>query len=203
MGTRLIRGRNPSRKLPDRHISLRPSHSVTIKNPVGADPHAEDANFAVQALAYLYGTRLQLTGWQFDSRIPVTPPNHHVWRGKPAIQRFLTRAYEEWCLTAAEKRARLTNILYLHAKAPAYDWIWEWFFLEYVVADAIYDFSNRTYLTTNVTHEQRIRELCSRLGVWCPDEAPVRAIVDLRGTLFHERTVGWCLPRPCPFARIM
>jgi hypothetical protein len=137
-------------------------------------------------MAYLYGTRLQLTGWHFDSRIPVDPPNHHVWRGLNAVARFLSRALDEWGHMTSANRLRITNMLYLHAKAPSYDWVWEWFLMEYVVTDALYDICQRTHLTTRSNHENRIRELCSRLGVWCAPEAPVQSLVEVRSELFHE-----------------
>lgn len=169
------------------HLFILPSsHTLTLSDPLGETPARDDASFLVHLLAYVYGTRLQVEGWQFDGRIPVSHPTHHVWAGPAAVTRFIEYAYNEWRSQPAERRLRLTNILYMHSRAPSYDWPWERFLFEYLVTDAIYDYCRRTGLTVPVSHEERIRELCGRLGVWCPTEAPVNALVQMRNTLLHE-----------------
>ena len=175
----------PQTSRPAQLFRLPPSHSLELLSPCSADPHSGDAAFVVQLLAYLHGTRLQLTDWQFDSRIPLDS-NHHVWLTRASIERFVSSAYDNWSAKPPERQLRLTNILYLHAKAPAYDWTWENFLMEYIVTDAIYDYCSRSYVAIPVEHAGRIRELCSRLGLWCPPDAPIPELVEMRNSLFHE-----------------
>jgi hypothetical protein len=162
------------------------SHEIDIGQPTGTDPLAHDVSFVVQVLAYIYGTRLQPTGWQFDGRVPVTRKTHHVLVSRCALERVVGRAVDEWRAQSSDLRLRLTNILYMHAKAPSYDWLWEQFTMQYLVTDAIYDYQFRAGTVVATAHEGRIRELCDRVGVWCPEDAPIKALVDMRNALFHE-----------------
>jgi hypothetical protein len=178
--------RVPNTGRPAQLFTLPASHTLSIKGPIGDEPARDDASFIVQVLAYLFGTRLQVAGWQFDGRIPVRHSTHHTWIGQAALERFVPQAYEEWRSQNANGRLRLTNILYMHCKASSYEWPWERFFVEYLVTDALFDYCYRTTLTTRVTHGERLKEMCGRLGVWCPAEAPIEALVDMRNSLFHE-----------------
>jgi hypothetical protein len=175
----------PRTERPAHLFFMKSSHSLKIDNSAAADP-VDDASFLVQAIAYLYGTRLQLEGFQFDGRIPSEQSTHPVHVTATAAHRFLGRAYSEWKAQPADRRLKFTNVLYMHAKAPSYDWTWEQFLIEYLVNDALFDISQRTGLTSPVSHEDRIRELCARLGVWCPPTAPVTELVAMRNELFHE-----------------
>ncbi len=176
----------PGTKRPAHLFFLPDSHQLTIVDPLSADPIRDDAAFIVHLLGYLYGTRLQVSGWQFDGRIPVLQSTHHVWVGRRSFERFVPRAYQEWRANSPERRLKLNNILYMHTKAPSYEWPWERFLIEYLVTDAIYDYAIAALIATPVRHEERIRELCGRLGIWCPANAPVAEIVAIRNSLFHQ-----------------
>lgn len=176
----------PQTKRPAHLFYMPMTHVLELSGPSVTTEPAEETSFIVQVFAYLFGTRLQLEGWQIDSRVPVTRLTHPVWVSLGALHRFVPRAVDEWRAQPADRRRRLTNVLYLHAKAPSYEWTWEQFLMEYVVLDGLYDYSFRAGLVVGVTHEDRIRELCGRLGVWCPREAPVAELVSMRNTLFHE-----------------
>lgn len=176
----------PNTKRPAHLFRLPTSHTLEIDQPASTDPVGDDAGFIAHLLAYVYGTRLQPEGWQFDARVPITQSTHFVWVGQRALERLLVRGYDEWRAQSADRRLRLTNILYMHARAPSYDWEWEEFFTQYLATDAIYDYCFRTGLAVSVSHGDRIRELCGRLGVWCPSDAPVDELVRMRNTLFHE-----------------
>ena len=178
--------RVPETKRPAHLFSLPSSHSLCIESPSSLDPREGDASFLVQLLAYLYGTRLQVEDFQFDGKVAINQTTHPVWLHQRAIERFVTKAYAEWRANPPDRRLRIINILYMHTKAPSYDWTWEQFLTEYLVNDALYDLCCRSGLASEVAHERRILELCDRLGVWRAPEAPIAALVTMRNALFHE-----------------
>lgn len=170
---------------PSHLFDLRPSHRLVVNQPIANEPATNAAAFVVYLLAYLYGTRLQLSEWQFDGRIPKLGSQHHILVHPSRAAPFVERAFAEWRSQSPEVRKRLTNLLYMHSRAPSYDWPWERFLHEYMVTDAIFDVQRRTGLCVPVRHEERIREMCGRLGVWCPTDAPVEELVRIRNDLFH------------------
>ena len=176
----------PNTTRPAQLFGLPSSHRLEIDAPVSATPISGDASFIAQLLAYLYGTRLQPEGWQFDSRVPVTRLNHSAYVGQQALERIVNAGYERYRTATPEARLRLTNILYLHAKAPCYEWDWEEFLVQFLVTDAMYRYCALDNVAVAVTHADRIKELCGRLGVWCDDETAVSEFVEMRNSLFHE-----------------
>jgi hypothetical protein len=184
----------PKTSRPAHLFYLPPSHRLTLTAPVDSVPSTGDASFLVQLLAYLYGTRLQLDGFQFDGRVPVAHTTHHIWLGDRALATFVDTAYQGWRAEPADRRLRLTNILYMHSKAPSYDWTWEQYLIEYLVTDAIYDYCVRSLVATPVAHADRIFELCRRYGLHIPSNTVVEALVRMRNELFHE--AQWQGERP-------
>ncbi len=173
------------------------SHDLEIYNPLfEEDTRAYDGSCVIYLLSYLYGRRLQFSEWLVEGRIPLKKKTHHVIVNERTASSFLEKAYEKW-RGLADKIAlkRLTNILYMHSKAPAYEWEWEVFGVEYMVLDAIYHFATHVERKQQAqTHAARIETLCGSYGLWYDDQT-TRSIVDQRNELFHEAL--WSDKSPC------
>jgi len=185
----------PNSQRPAHLYYLEPTHRLTINQPVAADVLNGDASFLIHLFSYLWGHRLQIDDWQVDGRIPIKTPTHHVWVGQPAAERFIESAYHFWRSVTPEMRIRLSTLLYLHSKAPSYEWTWEEFLVQYVVTDALFGICRDSGMfPKKIGHADRIRAMADKLGVWCPQEAPVGAIVSMRNNLFHQGI--WAGERP-------
>lgn len=159
------------------------THRIEINDPIDRDVRLNDMGFIMFALAYLYGCRLQFHDWTIDGRIPIKRDTHGVGLNKTIAERFISVAHNTWKKSEKEKRNRLTNILYMHSKAPAYEWDWESFVVEYMVLDAIW--KNTPTPRKTILHSQRINELCEKFGL-AKDEQLAAQIVNRRNDLFHE-----------------
>ena len=166
-------------------FQLRPSHQLMVHSPVAGVGSTEDAAFLVHLTAYLYGTRLQIEDWQFDGRIPKAFSKHHILVSVKKAGEFISSAYSHWRSLEAENRKRLTNIVFMHTRAPSYDWHWEQFLQEYIVPDALYEYARRVGIAGRVGHKNRIPELCRAFGAVCEPTDPVDEIVRMRNELFH------------------
>ena len=185
----------PNSKRPAHLYYLEATHRLTIFQPVAADVLNGDASFLVHLFSYLWGHRLQIDDWQVDGRIPIKTPTHHVLVGQPAAERFIASAYNVWRSATPEMRIRLSTLLYLHSKAPSYEWTWEEFLIQYVVTDALFGICrDGGMFKKKIGHADQIRAMADQLCVWCPPEAPVAAIVSMRNNLFHQGI--WAGERP-------
>jgi hypothetical protein len=80
---------------------------------------------------------------------------------------------------------RMTNLLFMHCRAPSYSWDFEQFTFEFLVTDAIWRTVARTQQRSEPKYEKRIIKLCEFFGI--PQEADViQEIVALRNDLVHE-----------------
>lgn len=175
------------------------SHVLEIEDPLfRKDARTYDGSYVIYLLSYLYGRRLQFSEWLVEGRVPITKKTHHVHVTKETACEFLKVAYEKWKGISDElAQHRLTNILYMHSKAPAYEWEWEVFGVQYMVLDAIYHFAKEVEgKATSSTHKGRIESLCKSYGLWY-DEQTAQSIVDRRNELFHEAL--WSNKSPCYF----
>jgi hypothetical protein len=167
-------------------FAMEPSHDLRIDAPEDANGVA-DAAFLTHAIAFLYGTRLQLDGWSFDGRIPKTGSYHNIVFSPKQAESFIANAYREWKRLSSKGRSRMTNILYMHCRTPSYDWPWERFMHEYMVTDAVHRHLVRNGdARTSSNHAERIIECCRILGVWCNDQKLIDNIVAQRNELTHE-----------------
>jgi hypothetical protein len=163
------------------------SHEISLEVLQSRDEfRSRDGAFVMYAVAYLYGYRLQFDEWWFDGRIPMKRSTHHVLPVRDAESRFLSAAYRTWFQWQAAEQRRFTNLLYMHSRAPSYEWDWEQFLSEYMVTDALFrQNDNLQRLKGSPTHGQRIKAMCDLHGVWFHD-ALVAELVALRSELFHE-----------------
>jgi hypothetical protein len=75
----------------------------------------------------------------------------------------------------------MTNALFVHSKAPSYEWNWEQFLVEYMVFDNLW----KQLSLPRCPHAQRIEQVCGHLGMDFDTDA-AGGIVDLRNSLVHE-----------------
>ena len=104
---------------------------------------------------------------------------------KASAEELFSTAYATWTQWDERARRRMTNILYMHCRAPAYEWDWESFTFEYTVTDALYKRATEVYRLSSATHAERTNKMCQRFKLY-EDDATVKEIVSLRNELQHE-----------------
>lgn len=151
--------------------------------------------FIIHLLAYLFGIRLQFHDWWFDSRVPIRMgQTHNVYPHKTVAEHFLSQCYKVWENWSAEEQKLIINLLFMHSRAPCYEWDWERFAIEYMVFDGCWKLAIQEHAIKNVRHEDRIKSACEKFDIPYDDEL-ARKIVDLRNNLFHESL--WDRAQPC------
>jgi len=161
------------------------SHLIEIKNPISTqnEPFTDEA-LIVYLLAYLYGTRLQLSDWKFEGRIPFKPVNN-IYITDDTILHFLTHTYSWWRKLTESQRIKFVNILYVYNRAKSLEWDWDMFLNQYMVFDALYKF--HLEFKSNLfakNHRHRFDVLCNEYSVVNDDL--INKIYNTRNNLFHE-----------------
>lgn len=157
------------------------THVLAVETPLEADFKRGDGGFLLHLAAYLFGTRLQFEEWYVDGRIPVEAQTHAVHVTPKTASSFFTISYDTWRLWSRETRQAFTTALYLHSKAPAYEWLWERFLVEYMAFDTLWKLSGHP----KQSHRRRIEQMCDRFRIPY-DDAVAQEIVALRNDLVHE-----------------
>lgn len=173
------------------------SHTLSLSGVSSIDGlRAGPGAFLIHLLAYLFGTRLQFYDWLFDGRIPITVGhNHNIVFTEETAQDFLSQSYKTYQGWPSKERHLVTNLLYMHSRAPSYEWDWERFVIVYMVLDACLSVAeSRQYVVSRTPHAERIRKLCDKFNIPCDDQH-VSKIVHLRNELFHEAL--WDGSHPC------
>jgi hypothetical protein len=151
--------------------------------------------FIIHLLAYLFGIRLQFHDWWFDSRVPIRmDQTHNIHPSKATAEDFLSHCYRVWQGWRTEEQKLMTNVIFMHSRAPLYEWDWERFAVEYMVFDGCWKLARLQYGIRSAPHPDRIKIACERFGIPC-DEVLVGRIVALRNNLFHETL--WDTSQPC------
>jgi hypothetical protein len=175
-----------------------PVYQQWASHVIELDTSSEDlgrarASFVVQLLAFLHGTRLQLADRWMEGRIPLRGSNDFEVP-LPRVAGVVGKALQVWESLGEKDRTVLTNLLYLHSKAPAYEWDWETFALEYWVTDGLYRHAVDCHKMAKAkTHGARVAALCGRFGLGL-DEKTVARIASLRNALMHEALWDGQLP---------
>lgn len=173
-----------------------PSHELHLRvsgttNEVRKGPAA----FVIHLLAYLFGIRLQFHDWWFDSRVPIRMgQTHNIHFYTATVEDFLSHCYATWQGWSSEEQKLITNVLFMHSRAPSYEWDWERFAIEYMVFDGCWKLARQRYGVQDAPHQDRIKKACERFGIPI-DNGLVRRIVSLRNDLFHETL--WDGSQPC------
>lgn len=143
------------------------------------------AGFTVHFLGFVTGYRTQFEDWWFDGRVSTkceTDAEPHVAREVGAALEHAVAAYHG---LAERDRRVLTNALFMHNRAPMYEWPWERFVVQYQVFDALFRVAHRHTQVPDNGHGKRLRSLAEHYGLYFDDER-ARVIVNLRNDLFHE-----------------
>ena len=148
------------------------------------------SGFVIQLLAYLFGVRLQFHDWWVDGRMPIRS-THSIHITKTVAEDFLSYCYQIWPKWPARNQKLISNLLFMHSRAPSYEWDWERFMIEYMIFDGCWNLSG---LDRKSGHGACIKTLCDKWDIPA-DVALIDRIVDLRNDLFHESI--WDKSQPC------
>jgi len=177
-----------------------PSHELLLLSAsgTGEDMRRGPASFLIHLLAYLFGIRLQFYDWWFDGRVPIQKKarTHNIHFTKEVAEDFLGHSYGTWRSWPAEAQKLITNILYMHSRAPSYEWDWEQFIIEYMAFDGCWNLAELVGFVQKerVSQKKKFEILCTKFQI------PIRAdlvqeFVRLRNDLFHEAL--WDRSQPC------
>lgn len=149
--------------------------------------------FIIHFLGFLFGRRCQFAEWQFDVRLPSRDHSDAMLRRPRLAGLCVEPAFAVWEGATVRTRTVLTNALYMHNRAPSYEWSWERFIAEYQVFDALFSIAKHRHRVKAKHHADRFRAIADAYGIW-HDEAVIKRIVGLRNDLFHEVLWGGVLP---------
>ena len=174
------------------------SHQLILTNAChNAKQNQTNAMFAIQALAYIYGTHLQFEGWFFDTRVPIRS-HHNIVLQHGSTEHFLSRAYKQWINWQERDQLRFSNILFMLNRAPAYEWDWEHFLIEFMIFDGLQKTWENTREAGAIHRRPKSRKLVelmfNELGVPL-NQGLLQQFSDLRNDLFHETL--WDRGHPC------
>lgn len=183
---------------PARLFFLPPSHCLSIQNPICKEGEkGTDEALIVYLLAYVYGTRLQPSRWQFDGRVPIKPINN-IFISDDVCLNFLQHVYSWWIQLTKSQRIKFVNILYVYTRATSLEWDWDSFLHQYMVFDALYNFHLELKPQQKATnHKNRFQILCNEYSIF--NEDLVNRFYNARNNLFHEAmwvesTIGFGSP---------
>lgn len=173
-----------------------PSHELSLAARIKQeDLRKGPGAFLMHLLAYLFGIRLQFHDWWFDSRVPIRLGlTHNIHPNKATAEDFLSHCYRVWQGWPRQEQMLITNVLYMHSRAPSYEWDWERFAIEYMVLDGCWRLAELRHGIAGKNHSQRIRKLCQNFYIPY-DKKRVKRIVGLRNNLFHQTL--WDGSQPC------
>lgn len=189
-GPRPVRGSRRQALL----FRLKPSHTLWIdcRTRSSGYGHGDEA-FLMHALAFLYGTRLQLSEWFVDMRLPVEKDTRDFFTTSEAESAFISTAYATWQSWEPETQDRVVNALYMNSRSPSYEWDWERFTVDYMVFDALYRTAHEAYGLRSASHRDRLRGMCERFDIPA-DALWLDTIYRLRNELYHESLWAGCQP---------
>lgn len=180
-------------KRPPHLYPMPSSHKIKIRTENDENHRKGVCGFVMHLLAYLYDTRLQFNRWWFDMRQPINP-DRTLSFSKSLAEEFMLRCLQTWTSCEPKLQRLAVNLLYMHSRAPLYEWDWENFTYEYMVSDACWRLAKDLYKCKAVNHKERMGEMCSYFKI--PQNVEVvDKIVTLRNNLFHE--VLWDGSQPC------
>lgn len=167
-------------RLPVTHTIHLPGYEKTQE-----DGRYEIAGFVMHFLAFLFGYRCHFFDWWLDGRVPTRSTADHITSWHRQNNRALRDAVSAWSKWEKRQQTVAINVLYLHSRAPQYEWPWERLQAEYQTFDAVYAIALAQAVVVNVSHKKRFAAMCDALNL-AFDKDKVDAIVDLRNDLIHE-----------------
>lgn len=180
----------PKTEKPAHLYRIPPSHELCLSTSgTPEDIRKGPGSFIIQLLAYLFGVRLQFYDWWIDSRLPIKERvrTHGIRLTEKTVEEFLSHCYKTWKGWSEEECKRINNVLFMHSKAPSYEWDWEQFMIEYMVLDGCWKLAELlgSIRRRNVSHKNRIKTLCQVFEIPTNNDLTDK-IVSLRNELFHE-----------------
>ncbi len=180
----------PKTERPAHLHKIPPSHELSLYDSgTQEDIRKGPGSFIVHLIAYLFGVRLQFHDWWLDGRLPIKERarTHYIRFTEKTAGEFISHCYNTWKSWGEREQKLITNVLFMHSRAPSYEWEWERFMIEYIVLDGSWKLAELLGLITrrNVPHKDRIKTLCQIFGI-SNNEDLADKIVCLRNELFHE-----------------
>lgn len=190
---RELDGKTETKWPPSLTYQISASHELRLSS----DGTLEDlrkgpSGFIIHLLAYLFGVRLQFHDRWVDGRMPIRS-THNIHVTKTGAEDFLSHCYQIWRKWPERKQKLISNLLFMHSRAPSYEWDWERFMIEYMVVDGcwkLFEYVGKK----KPGHGDQIKILCEKWGIPA-DVARIDRIVKLRNDLFHETL--WDQSQPC------
>lgn len=178
---------------------LPPSHTLQLTAP--GDPVKQrkgPAAFIVQLFGYLFETRVEFHDWWFDGRVPIDRPRK-IDPTEAVCGHFVSHCFRTWQGWSRQEKRLITNVLYMHCRAPSYEWPWERFAFEYMVNDGCYRLAElQGSVRPRLRQDERIPALCGKFRL-AQNRNLIKEIVELRNGLFHE--TFWAGQQPGAGAR--
>jgi hypothetical protein len=190
----------PKTERPAHLHKIPPSHELSLYHSgTQEDIRKGPGSFIIHLIAYLFGVRLQFYDWWVDGRLPIrdNARTHSISFIKETAEHFLSHCYRTWRGWSEKEQKLITNILFMHSRAPLYEWDWEHFAMEYMVFDGCWKLGEFLSFFQNmcrIPHGKRIKILCQAFDIPFKKDL-VDEIVDLRNKLFHETL--WDGSQPC------
>lgn len=156
-----------------------------------------DGGFIIHFIGFLFGRRCQFSDWWVDGRVPAKAQTDFGVHGYGLASRCLEQALTAWRMWPSKARTVLINAMFLHNRAPLYEWDWERFQAEYQVLDALYAVAECVHRVKAKGHQDRIRALCDHFGLHRNDSL-TKDMVELRNDLIHEALWGKQMPGTAP-----
>jgi hypothetical protein len=187
--------RIPNTKRPAHLYKLLSSHRIIIESDREIDElRIASSGFLMHLIAYIYGVRLQFHDWWVDGRIQIKS-QYNVHIEDKFIADFLLNSYKTWNCWNKTNKSLMTNILYMHNRAPSYEWDWERFIIEYMVFDGCCALAKSLIPRLKLSdHTKRLLNICNYYNIPI-EKRLIKRIVYLRNQLFHSTL--WSGRQPC------
>lgn len=144
------------------------------------------AGFIVHFLGFLLGHRVQFDDWWMDGRLPSRCQSDAPPHSAREVSVCLDVAVATWMRADDRAKRVLTNAIFMHNRAPSYEWSWERFIIEYQVFDALFRVAVRVHGVKDPrVHADRFAAFGDAFGLH-QDAERIATIVQLRNDLFHE-----------------
>ena len=168
------------------------SHTLTIKRRIVENELFFDESFIVHLIAFIYGTRLQLSRWKFDGRIPTKLRTNIIIKESTRLH-FINHVYDWWSKQSFETQTKFTNVLYFYTRAVSLENEWDAFIHQYMTFDAIFSIFRELHkgkitdekLKGNLNHKNRFKKIIGHYEM-PTEESIIDKIYKARNEIFHE-----------------
>lgn len=174
---------NSTREAP--FYTLSPTHTIEVDKLATKKGNAQLLELVVNYIGFVYGYRAHIISKPFDRRIYLKSNADHSIPSLEWLTESLKKLIDFWDELSEKNKKTLNNLLFLHSRAPIYEYTWERFLLEYQVFDSLWRIGKDIKLYLGGNHSERITIVCTKFNMMI-DESLIKSIVDLRNDLFHQ-----------------